>query len=415
MKLNSSITIKHAQLVLDLTSEILNKNGPRLTGTKSCKQAGEHLKLYLDKYCDKTFSEKFQCSRDAFLYHIRYFSISYVLAFIFLCLGGYWNYAAGIITTIGCLIVLFEFVFYFEFIDPLFKKTPGYNISGIIEPENKINQQIIISGHYDSPYVFSFLNKHQRFYKYRIVMNSILYLLITGVSLWFSYLQYFNINEAHLNLYLIIIIGTGVLPIGQYFFFISWEVSPGAGDNLISSCMAVKLSEIFSTNNSEGLTLKHTRLIFLCPDAEESGLRGAREYVKQHSQSLKSFQTFNINMDSIYRLQDLKFLQSELNGSVPLDMELLKKCIEIAQVLGYNIPSMNMPFGGGSTDAAEFAKAGIPALSIIGLDTTFSSGEVPYHTSFDTVDKIEPEAVLACLQIVEQFILEIDNSTLENV
>ena len=415
MNLNSNITIKHAQLALDLTSEILKENGPRLTGTKSCKQAGEHIKLYLDKYCDKTFSEKFQCSRDAFLYHIRYFSISYVLAFIFLCLGEHWNYAAGIITTLGCLIVLFEFVFYFEFIDPLFKKTLGYNISGIIEPENKTNQQVIISGHYDSPYVFSFLNKHQRFYKYRIALNSILYLLITGASLWFSYLQYFNINEAHLHLDLIIILGIGAFFIGQYFFFISWEVSPGAGDNLISSCMAVKLSEIFSTNSSDGSTLKHTRLVFLCPDAEESGLRGAREYVKQHRISLKSFPTFNINMDSIYRLQDLKFLKSELNGSVSLDVDLLNKCNEIAQTLGYNIPSMKMPFGGGSTDAAEFAKAGIPALSIIGLDTTFSSGAVPYHTSFDTVDKIEPEAVLACMQIVEQFILKIDKPTLENV
>ena len=69
-----------------------------------------------------------------------------------------------------------------------------------------------------------------------------------------------------------------------------------------------------------------------------------------------------------------------------------------------------MPFGGGSTDAAEFVKAGIPALSIIGLDTTFTSGNVPYHTRFDTVDKIEPEAVLACMQIAEQFILDIDKS-----
>ena len=73
-----------------------------------------------------------------------------------------------------------------------------------------------------------------------------------------------------------------------------------------------------------------------------------------------------------------------------------------------------MPFGGGSTDAAEFAKAGIPALSIIGLDTTFTSGEVPYHTSFDTVDRIEPEAVLACMQIAEQFILDADNSIVKS-
>ncbi|SVB13731.1 uncharacterized protein METZ01_LOCUS166585, partial [marine metagenome] len=392
MKLNSNITIQHAQLALDLTSEILNENGPRLTGTKSCKQAGEHLKLYLDKYCDNTFSEKFQCSRDAFLYHIRYFSISYVLAFIFLCLGGHWNYAAGIITTIGCLIVLFEFVFYFEFIDPLFKKTQGYNISGIIEPEKKINQQVIISGHYDSPFVFSFLNNHQRYYKFRIALNSILYLFITGVSLWFSYIQFFSISNAQLNINILIILGIGVFFISQYFLFISWEVSPGAGDNLISSCMAVKLSELFSNNTTERSLLKHTRLVFLCPDAEESGLRGAREYVKTHVHSLKSCPTFNINMDSIYRLQDLRFLKSELNGSVSLDVDLREKCNQIAQDLGYEISSMKMPFGGGSTDAAEFAKAGIPALSIIGLDTTFSSGMVPYHTSFDTVDKIEPEA-----------------------
>ena len=69
-----------------------------------------------------------------------------------------------------------------------------------------------------------------------------------------------------------------------------------------------------------------------------------------------------------------------------------------------------MPFGGGSTDAAEFAKVGISALSIIGLDITFTSGEVPYHTSFDTVDRIEPEAVLTCMQIAEQFIFDLDKS-----
>ena len=91
-----------------------------------------------------------------------------------------------------------------------------------------------------------------------------------------------------------------------------------------------------------------------------------------------------------------------------------EKCSDISKELGYEIPSLKMPFGGGATDAAEFAKAGIPAVSIIGLDTTFTSGKVPYHTQFDTVDKIEPEAVLACMQIAEQFILEIDKPVVKN-
>ena len=408
MKLNSNITIEHAQSALDLTAEILENTGPRLTGTESCKQAGKLLKSNLEKSCDETFSEKFQCSRDAFLYFIRYFSISYFIAFIFLWIGGNWMYCAALITTIGCLMALFEFVFYREFIDPLFKKIDCNNISGIIEPKEGAQQRVIISGHYDSPYVFRFLNQHQRLYKLRVVLNTFLYLLITGVSLYASCFQFMNTIEFQLHPLLLQTLGIGIIFISQYFFFVSWKVSPGAGDNLISASMVVKLSELFSKNRSAGSPLKHTQLVFLCPDAEESGLRGAREYVKQHREELISIHTYNINMDSIYRLKDLRYLKSEINGTVQLDKNIIRKCAEISKSLGYNIPKIRMPFGGGSTDAAEFAKAGIPALSIIGLDTTFTSGNVPYHTQFDTVDQIEPEAVLACMQIAEQFILDID-------
>ena len=66
MKINSKITLDHAHSTLTLTVEILEETGPRLTGTEACKQAGEMLKSNLEKYCDTTFSEKFQCSRDAF-------------------------------------------------------------------------------------------------------------------------------------------------------------------------------------------------------------------------------------------------------------------------------------------------------------------------------------------------------------
>ena len=409
INLKSNITKEQAQSALNLTAEIIDNFGPRLTGTPACKQAGERLKTELEKSCPKTASEEFQCSRDAFLYFIRYFSISYLGAFICLIASGYWTILAAILTSFGCIMAICEFVFYKEFVDPFFKKTDGYNISGTIEPSGEVQQSIIISGHYDSPHVFRFLNKNQKLYKFRILLTLFLYFFITAISLWASYVWLTQPTSFTINQFLIFIMGGGLILMLQYFFFVSWDVSPGAGDNLISSAMALRLADHFSN-----LNLKHTRSIFLCPDAEESGLRGAREYVKLHRKTLQSKSTYNINMDSIYRLQDLRFLQSEINGTVPLDEKLGRKCTEIAQALGYDIPSMHMPFGGGSTDAAEFAKAGIPALSIIGLDTTFTSGNVPYHTNFDTVEKIEPEAVLACMQIAEQFIMDIDNSVLES-
>jgi len=405
--LKSNITKEQAQSALNLTAEIIENFGPRLTGTIACKQAGERLKTELKKSCSQTVSEKFQCSRDAFLYFIRYFAISYLGAFICLIASGFWTILAAILTSFGWIMAICEFVFYKEFVDPFFKKTDGYNISGSIEPSGEVHQSVIISGHYDSPHVFRFLNKNQKMYKFRIILTLFLYFFIAVISLWASWLWITQQTSFIINQVLYFIMGGGLIIMLQYFFFVSWDVSPGAGDNLISAAMALTLADHFSN-----LNLKHTRLIFLCPDAEECGLRGAREYVKLHRESLQSISTYNINMDSIYRLQDLRFLKSEINGIVPLDEELGRKCTEIAKALGYEIPSMHMPFGGGSTDSAEFAKAGIPALSIIGLDTTFTSGNVPYHTNFDTVEKIEPKAVLACMQIAEQFIMYIDDSIL---
>ena len=410
LSMKSSITKEQAQSTLNLTEEILEEFGPRLTGTMACKKSGERLKLELDKYCTETFSEKFKCSRDAFLYFIRYFSISYLVAFIFLFIGGDWVYSAAVITCIGFMVAFFEFVLYWEFIDPIFKKVDAFNISGIIEPEKETKKTVIISGHYDSPYVFSFLNKWQKLYKIRVGLNTLLYIAITAISIASAWLQFNSHIEFYLPNYVLLILGIGVIFMTQYFTFIGWDISPGAGDNLVSSLMVVKLSEHFYNNIELGKPLKYTRLIFLCPDAEESGLRGAREYVKRHKVTLASMPSYNINMDSIYRLQDLRFLKSEINGTIKLDDKLGKKCMQISQSLGYNIPRIGMPFGGGSTDSGEFEKAGIPSVSIIGLDTNFTDGNVPYHTKFDTVDKIESKAVLACMQIVEQVILNIEKS-----
>ena len=193
------------------------------------------------------------------------------------------------------------------------------------------------------------------------------------------------------------------------YLFTSESVSEGHPDKVADLISDAVLDAVLTQDPMARVaaeTLTNTGLVVL---AGEITSHAKVDYIKVARETLKSIPTYNINMDSIYRLQDLRFLKSEINGTVPLDEKLGEKCKEIAKSLGYNIPSMNMPFGGGSTDAAEFAKAGIPALSIIGLDTTFTSGDVPYHTNFDTVDKIEPKAVLACMQIAEQFILEIDN------
>ena len=105
-------------------------------------------------------------------------------------------------------------------------------ISGIIEPEQEVKQTVILSGHYDSPHVFRFLNQNQRLYKLRVVLNTVLYFLITGVSLWASYQLISESSGFSSSPTLLYILGAGLIFMSQYFFFVSWDVSPGAGDNL---------------------------------------------------------------------------------------------------------------------------------------------------------------------------------------
>lgn len=83
---------------------------------------------------------------------------------------------------------------------------------------------------------------------------------------------------------------------------------------------------------------------------------------------------------------------------------MVNQCVNIAKDLGYKIPSGPITFGGGATDAAEFSKIGIEAVSLIGMENKSIRDNLVYHTMNDTVDKIEPEAVLACLRIATQYI-----------
>ena len=200
----------------------------------------------------------------------------------------------------------------------------------------------------------------------------------------------------------------GLLFLIPYYFFITDEVSPGAGDNLIAVSILLHLAGFF--NKSEN-GLQNTELVFLVTDAEESGLRGARAFVKENREKLTSTPHYNYNMDSLFSANHLMFLTSDINNTVKLSKNLAEKGIQVAEKLGYTAEKMNIPFGGGGTDAGEFAKVGIPTTSLIAMDTTFKSGSNPYHTRFDHIENINPEVVLACLQIAHGFACDIDQNS----
>jgi hypothetical protein len=331
--------------------------------------------------------------------------ISYIIASIFL----FFNYVGE--AALGYLFAIFiissQFFFYWEIFDPFYKKAKGYNVIGKIDPTGEIKQQIIISGHHDSAYVFNFLTYQPKLYGIRIIMGIFILVLAIILSLvWGIIYVFVGIIPGYAEVMRYAVFGAMIFVIPLYFFA-GTKGSPGAGDNLIASSIVIKAAELIQNSKQDiNNTLEHTRLIFISFDAEEAGLRGARAYVKRHKKELQSLPTYVFNMDSIYERDQIKFFTTDINGTVKLSNTMATECKQIAEKLGYPAKTMPILPGAGATDAAEFAKVkGIEATTLLALRVdAIPTGKDVYHTLKDTVDHIEPDAVKASMEILMEYI-----------
>ncbi len=409
------INESHVQRVFDFTNEVVEKYANRLAGTEACRNAANRIKEEFTKNCDadSVRIEDFTVHPKSFLKYIPalvvlYFICSTLLYFQFPlpALIGY---------SLGILLFYCQFVRYWETFDPLFPKATGYNVFGSIEPEGEVKQQIIVSGHHDAAYVFQLIAHAPKYYAKFITAGIAFLLLGFFVSLIETALVVFrgSVPEwAHPWLPLVLLVGAiFVLPLA---FFTTRQVSPAAGDNMIAVAITNETAKLFHDAKQAGTNpLRHTRLMMTSFDAEEAGLRGARAFCRKHRPELLHTKTYVLNIDTLYKVKDLNFLHRDLNNSVKLSHEMAQECVDVAKSLGYVARISSMPFGAGSTDAAEFGKIGVEATNMAAISfdiSKFSEGLV-YHTPNDLTNYIEPEVVEAALKIARDYILKKDSES----
>jgi aminopeptidase YwaD len=395
--------------VLNFTRILINRFGPRLAGSEACRQAAVALCDKLSHICGKAEMETFETHPLAFMNFYKITVSAYVACVVCVFLNQPLLAALGFVFIIAGEML--EFGFYQEFFDPLFPKQTCRNVWAKLEPQETPLRQVILSGHHDSAQELTFLRRWQKLLIVRAFTPDLFYLI--GLVLCWGWvfagqdLPYIPFLRGGLAFGLIFVV--------PKFFLVSDKTTPGAGDNLIASAMLPELARMFAQAGRPGRSwLKSTRLIFVSFDAEESALRGSRAFVNKHRAELHSLPTWMLNIDSIYNVKDLQFLVSDLNGFTPLSKATAQECVEIAREAGYPARLFNMLFGGGGTDAAEFAKVGVKATSMLAMPTTVFREGLAYHTLQDTVEAIEPEAVRACLAVAKGFVLQKDQSALES-
>jgi len=377
---------------------MINKIGPRLAGTKASLDAADYLYQEMSSFTDSTKKEEFIIHKGAFLGWIRILVTCYALGVVFLWLK--MPLVTVILLTISILILVFQFFLYKPFIDFLYPKKAACNVVGHIEPSGEVKEQIIISGHHDSAQIFNFLIHQPNLYNLRVTggIALVIFLLLTSIFVFF-----FPVGI--LTTILKIIVSAGFLLTGQMWFFASSKGTPGAGDNLISSSMALEIGRYFSQHKTS-----HTRIIITSFDAEEEGLRGARAFAKAHKEEFSALPTTLLNVDCPYYLKNIFFLTTDINGSVQLSQSLAEDLVKIAHTLNYPAKTQAIAFLTGGTDAAELAKVGVKATTLLAMPWSNTERSSVYHTPKDTIDSIDVETIEAIVHIFLQYIQQVDNS-----
>lgn len=390
------------QAAFDMTEKVTTRWTSRLTGSKACLECGDFLKEQFATFCNHTQKEEFHIRPLSFLLPLKAIPVLYVLSFVAILLHQY---------TLGLSIAIFAFfvfasqlIFYWEIFDFLVPQKKGQNVFGTIEPSREVKQQIIVSAHHDSAHIFNFLQKNPLTYNTKINLGFLgqFGMLFATIILMVLNLSN-NLNE--MTYWIIIgIIALLSLPVLRlWFFFDLKNGTPGAGDNMICTAIAMEIGKYFSTQETQ---LKHTRVVVASWDSEECGLRGARAYVKKHQEELQQIKTLNFNLECMYDHAELHFLTSDLNGLVQLSKEMVKEGMEASQKLEYPIQSVSFPLLGGGTDAAEFAKAGIEATTLVAMSWTERKADSAYHTTRDTLEAVDREAVYRSIDIGIQYVLD---------
>lgn len=379
--------------VLAYTEELINKFGPRRAGSKACQDCADALHAELNGFADSTRTEEFGVHTGAFLGWIRIIVAFYAIGTVFLWL--HMPLVTAVLLIVGILIMVFQFFLYKHTIDFLFPKKTGKNVVGIVEPEGEIKRQIIISGHHDSACVFNFFIHQPKMYALRVMGGIGILVVVFLLSLLSTIFGVSNILVSILA----IIASIGALIVLQLWFFASSKCTPGAGDNLVASAMAVKALRQVADDKKAGNGLKHTRVIALSFDAEEEGLRGAYAFAKKNEEMLKSMPTYLYNIDCPYILKDMFFLTSDINGSVKMSEAFANECSASASKLGYETKVKPIAFLTGGTDAGELAKMGVEATTMMAMPWDNTERAAVYHTPNDTIDAVERSAIKAGLEI----------------
>jgi aminopeptidase YwaD len=412
------ITDHDAHYAYDIVKTICTEVGPGLPGSSQERERaviiGRELESHLG--AENVVVEEFDVAPEGFLGWTPISALlTLVAALLNISMGRFTGIspcltaiAALAFSIISVLPVIFEFILYFEFADPFFKKKRSVNVIGALRKPGteNVKRLLILSGHHDS----ALENTWLRFLGYGFFFVTVTLVIGPIVMVTMSIIQMTGviINDAD-----IVRIGTlgwvmlayPILPYVVFTMFFNMGrrnggTVPGAADNLAASALAVAMCR-FLVNNPSYIP-DDTEIRFVSFGSEEAGLRGSRRYVERHLDELKRLDARLLNFETIAH-PEIIILTSDINGTVKHSPEMVKSVGAAAELAG--VPYKVKPglVGTGGSDAGSFSRAGLKA-------TTLMPFKMPqqmvafYHQKWDRPEILTIEPLLNVLKLTFEWI-----------
>lgn len=369
--------------------------GGRESGSPAERKAQEHMADELRKYTDSVELEEFDLHPKAFMGWVIIVGLCMIASVILYNLG--FALVSLILTLVGAVCMIAEFLMYKEFLDPFFPKRTSANVIAIRKPEGEVKRRIIFNGHCDSAYEWRYTYLGGGHLLVAVIAIAIVGLVVTLVC-EIAALATGHAMTAFEGGFWKVMGYVQLVWIPSYIsilFFTHWKlVVPGANDNLTGCVNAMAVMKYLSDND---IRFENTEVRAVLTGSEEAGLRGAKAYAKRHKEELLATETVVLGLDTFRDLKDLAVYDRDLSGTLKHDKQAKELVKNAASNCGLDLPYASIYIG--ACDAAAFTQIGVKATGFAAMDPTPPRY---YHTRLDSWELLEPEAIRTGIEVVTE-------------
>ena len=396
--------------------KVCKECGPRPSCSPQEKKAQEMMQKDLETCCDEVRMEPFKAAPAAFMFWIRLAVVLGFLGALAYNLGYAVAGAACILTALVFMVL--EFIMYKQALDVFLPKKESQNLVGVRKPAGEVKRRLILNGHADSANEWTYTYLGYKYFKKPVLMLPVVFASVGGMLFILAvsaaaviagqgWVGLAGLGERSRAFAVLGYVAAALYVPMVFAWFFERKKRPvmGANDNLTGCFTAMAVAKLMGDLD---LRLENTELMVVCGGCEEIGLRGAKAFCKAHPE-LKNdgVETAFIALDTMTDMEWIKVMCRDLNGTVKHDSAVCALLKEGAKTAGHDIKYGSVFFG--SSDATAATQAGLRACLLSAMD------EAPadyYHTRLDTVERLQPKTVEACLDILMETVYRFDQTGL---